>query len=322
MSELALEMPDLQIAFANQLSEADTLFLRSALADAVELTALSKIDSDLNTFAPEAGLKRLAAQGLRGELVFPTPAILKTSPRLLTYYRLLLGYSQKSFYDKTSGLSAFKIMESKGRITEPASGILDELCHLLCEKAGYLVASLGTELLSSRLLEDLTLLTLGPQWRGSKNNQIGGKATRQLFELIKQIVQPGITAETSHQLTLFNAARRQVIIKFAADPDIVIQETIGSDTVRNLVAIEIKGGTDASNLYNRLGEAEKSHQKAKHAGYVECWTVVNVSSFDETIARHNTPTTGKFFVLNKILLTETDSHKEFRDLIVSSSGIV
>jgi hypothetical protein len=32
------------------------------------------------------------------------------------------------------------------------------------------------------------------------------------------------------------------------------------------VAVEIKGGKDYSNIHNRIGEAEKSHQKAKKEG--------------------------------------------------------
>jgi hypothetical protein len=40
--------------------------------------------------------------------------------------------------------------------------------------------------------------------------------------------------------------------------------------VRSLAAIEIKGGRDYSNIHNRIGEAEKSHQKAEKQGYVEC----------------------------------------------------
>jgi len=130
-----------------------------------------------------------------------------------------------------------------------------------------------------------------------------------------------VTSATPNQLTLTNAAGRQVTIRFAADPDIVIYESIGDAKPRRLVAIEIKGGTDASNLYNRLGEAEKSHQKAKSIGFIECWTVVNVSYFDETIARKNTPTTNKFFVLNRLQVSESPEFNEFRDLIVSLTGI-
>ena len=45
-------------------------------------------------------------------------------------------------------------------------------------------------------------------------------------------------------------------MEFAADPDICIREELPSGKFRNLVAIEIKGGKDYSNVHNRIGEAE------------------------------------------------------------------
>lgn len=48
-------------------------------------------------FARTENLSLLASKGLRGEIVFATPIILKSNPYLLGYYRLLLGYSQKYF---------------------------------------------------------------------------------------------------------------------------------------------------------------------------------------------------------------------------------
>ena len=44
----------------------------------------------------------------------------------------------------------------------------------------------------------------------------------------------------------------------------------------NRIAIEIKGGTDVSNLHNRLGEAEKSHQNARLLGFTQFWTIINL----------------------------------------------
>lgn len=321
MSDLTLDTPDLQVSFADRLAEAEGLYLRTALAHAVARTRISEIDSELAELVEPDALQRMASKGMRGELAFPTPSILQQSPRLLAYYRLLLGYSQKSFYGKATGLSAFKAMETSGKLSAKAHDRLNELCKLLCGHASYFVLAIGDGQLNPRFLEDLTLITLGPQLRGGKNNQIGGSATVDVFKIIHQIVQPAVTSATPNQLTLTNAAGRQVTIRFAADPDIVIHESIGAAKQRRLVAIEIKGGTDASNLYNRLGEAEKSHQKAKSSEFIECWTVVNVSHFDESIARKNTPTTNKFFVLHRLQVKTSAEFNEFRELIVSLTGI-
>ena len=64
-----------------------------------------------------------------------------------------------------------------------------------------------------------------------------------------------------------DAAKRTVTIEIASDPDIIIREEIRPETYRNIIAIEVKGGRDFSNIHNRIGEAEKSHQKAKGKGY-------------------------------------------------------
>jgi hypothetical protein len=49
-----------------------------------------------------------------------------------------------------------------------------------------------------------------------------------------------------------------VEVRFGSDPDVSITQQLKSQQ-RKLVAIELKGGTDVSNVWNRLGEAEKSH---------------------------------------------------------------
>ncbi len=56
-----------------------------------------------------------------------------------------------------------------------------------------------------------------------------------------------------------------MLIEFSSDPDVLITEKLQSG-VRYILSIEVKGGTDASNIHNRLGEAEKSHLKAKKFG--------------------------------------------------------
>ncbi len=81
-----------------------------------------------------------------------------------------------------------------------------------------------------------------------------------------------------------------VKIAVASDPDIEIMEVLNSGT-RGLVSLEIKGGQDISNIHNRIGEAEKSHQKAKQRGYFEFITLINVD-IDYDILRAESPTTS------------------------------
>ena len=88
----------------------------------------------------------------------------------------------------------------------------------------------------------------------------------------------------------------------------------------NRLAVEIKGGTDVSNVHNRLGEAEKSHQKAQEQGFTEFWTIVN-APVDEETARRESPTTQEFFQLSEIIDPSNSEWVRFRDELTSRLGI-
>ena len=63
---------------------------------------------------------------------------------------------------------------------------------------------------------DLTLLTLGPQLRGSNNTLIGKQANQEVFEIIRLIVEKSVTKQTGAKLELENASGRKVVIAFSA----------------------------------------------------------------------------------------------------------
>ena len=106
-----------------------------------------------------------------------------------------------------------------------------------------------------------------------------------------------------------------------SDPDIVIQEEMPTRELRNNLAIEVKGGLDFSNIHNRIGEAEKSHQKAKAAGYNECWTVVNMDRVNMTMAHRKSSTTNRFYRLSQID-SVGQRYQDFFNRIVGLTGIV
>jgi hypothetical protein len=85
-------------------------------------------------------------------------------------------------------------------------------------------------------------------------------------------------------------------------------------------SIEIKGGTDVSNVHNRIGEAEKSHLKAKAAGFTRFWTIVK-AKIDLNLARRQSPTTTEFFNLDEIQNISHASHKRFKALLHQALGI-
>ena len=159
---IQLPPPDMQVSFAFKLLEARSNFLQDALKATVRSLDIQELDKELASFAPKSGLSALASRGLRGELVFPVPLLLSENPRLLGYYRLLLGYSQKLFYGTGSGMGRFKSLEERGVLTRQNKELLPTVCGYLCEMAAMLLAGIGVTTVSDDFLDDLTLLTLGP----------------------------------------------------------------------------------------------------------------------------------------------------------------
>ncbi len=321
MPNINIPIPELQIDFSFALGQVRSLYLQDALSNTIENLVLAKLDNELSAYVPQENLKALAKHGLRGELIYPVPCVLEANPYLLGYYRLLLGFSQKEFYTKQFGVSEFKLMETKGILTDKNKSALLELCKGLIGSAVALVDGIGVDRLSREIIDDLTLLTVGPQLRGGANVKKGVAGIVGVFQAIHSIVEHAANKSTASKIEIENAAGRKVSIEFAPDPDIVIREEMSKNRFRNIIAIEVKGGTDFSNIHNRVGEAEKSHQKAKASGYVECWTVVNVDRIDMAMARQESPSTNTFYRLSDLKSTEGDEYQDFKERIISLTGI-
>lgn len=314
--------PNLQIDFAFALKRFRGVYLQNALLETVREMDIVALDQQLAHYVPREDLATLATYGLRAELLFPVPAILERNPYLLGYYRLLMGYSQKEFYgsDKGFGAGRFKSMEEKGKANKTAINDLPALCSAFCEVASLLLTAIGPLRVSRELLDDLTLLTVGPQLRGGANNKRGSDGTVKVFEIIREIV--AHAAEVKENVIKVNSATgRPFLIAFASDPDIIIKEQMDSEHYRNVVAIEIKSGTDVSNIHNRIGEAEKSHQKARLNAFTECWTVVNVARLDLDKAHSESPSTNRFYSLAALSLRSGPEYDDFRRRVLSLTAI-
>jgi len=321
MSYINVPTPVLQIDFSFVLQEIRDMYLQDALGETINGIAPLVRDKQLSRYVSQKYLRALDRRGLRGELIFPIPCILEANPHLLGYYRLLLGYSQKAFYTKEFGILRFKEMEEKGILTDKNKGRLPELCKAVIESAGALLDGIGFDKISKEFLDDLTLLTVGPQLRGGANVKKGAWGINSVFGLIHDIVKHAVIGSTSRNLHIKNSSGRKVLIEFSPDPDIVIREEMTVGSIRNIIAIEVKSGTDFSNIHNRIGEAEKSHQKARMAGYVECWTVVNVDRIDLEIARKESPTTDRFYRLSDLKRGKGKAYEDFKSHVISRAGI-
>jgi len=318
--KVILPSTNLQVSVASSLEEVRRLCLRQALAETVRAVPLSMLNHQLEENAPPSDLQALASRGIRGELVFPVPCLLEKNPRLLGYYRLLMGFSQKEFYNKGQ-LSRFSALEDKGLISARVAKEISDLCRAFCSRASELLGGIGIDRISASLLDELALLTLGPQLRGSNNTKIGKAANKDVFTIIHKAVGHAVKSRTDARLDVENSSGREVVIAFSADPDISIVESVSAAESRKIIAIEIKGGGDQSNIWNRLGEAEKSHQSAKARGFVEFWTIYNVKILDPTKAHEKSPTTNRFYNLHELKDENSAAFKEFRDRIISIVGI-
>lgn len=307
---------DLQVGFHYKLKTIKDLFFHEALSKTIKTLKISDIDSELNKYVSEEALQKLATLSLRGEVIFPVPILLNSNPFLVGYYRLLLGFSQKEFYAK-GPFGAFRSMEENGKISKTSSENLELFCKSLIKTAESLVTQIGEFNISS--LSELQLLTVGPQLRGSKNNEYGQVATQKTFSLIKEFVKDYILTSTPTSIEIKNDSGRMVEIKFSSDPDIEIIEKLTTGT-RGLISIEIKGGKDISNIHNRIGEAEKSHQKARQRGYFEFMTIISVD-IEYAFLKSESPTTSHFFHLDEISDKNTVEYNKFRELLSSILGV-
>ena len=316
MSKLPVLPPTLQLGFYQRLKDAEKVYLLPALLTHIGSLDIGKLDQQLLQFANAEKLAFIARRGLRGELVFPVPYILETKPALLSYYRLFLGFSQKEFYKGI--FSKFKALED-GFLSAAIESLLPVLCDSLIESSWILVN--GIPELSGEIINSLSLLTLGPQFRGSRNVSLGIEAIRSVFALVKSIVTDHIVEESETSLLIAGTTSRTYKIEFAPDPNIAIRQSMTNGSYRNRISIEIKGGTDFSNIHNRLGEAEKTHQKAKANGFTQFWTVINVANIDQAIWKRETPTTNELFYLEQIIDPRHAEHARFREYLISELGI-
>lgn len=311
--------PSRQVVFRQMLVAARKSVLMDALSEALGQLDPTITKKQVLAFVPAGAQKTLAAAGIRDEHVFPVPALLETKPTLVGYYRLLLGISQKRFYRKGTGMGPFKSMETRGILSAKKRPDLERFCKVMGESLAELVRQISPKI-TARDVSELPLLTLGAQLYGSNNNAIGRQATLNVFVSVAEIVRKFVLSRETTKIVVKNASNRKVIIALSSDPDIRIQEEF-EGKLRNILAIEIKGGTDVSNAHNRAGEAEKSHRKAKRQDFRDYWTIISLAGVDPAKLQQESPTTNSWFDVAQVLAREGSHWQEFRSRFAGAVGI-
>jgi hypothetical protein len=313
------QSPSRQVAFHQLLVAARKSWLMDALREALQEADPNTVKEQLSVYVPADVQKILAGAGVRDEDVFPVPAVLETKPTLIGYYRLLLGIPQKSFYKGGSGMGQFKSMEERGLLNPKRRPDLEGFCEAMSKSLADLVLQMSPQFTPQDVAE-LPLLTLGSKFQGGNNNTIGKQATMDVFLAVSELVKDHKESEGERKIIIRNAAQRKVVISLASDPDISIQEEFPGG-MRNMVAIEIKGGTDYSNAHNRAGEAEKSHQKAKRKDFRDCWTIISKGRLDMDLLKQESPTTNSWFDVAQVLAREGDDWEDFKSRFSGAIGI-
>lgn len=321
MARFSFPPPGKQVYVASFLANVRRTGLHEAVRVAAAALPANTLRSEIQAFVPADGLQVIQGTQIHDEEVYAIPALLRAAPGTLAYYRLLLGISQKQFYTTRTGLNIFKPMEDREELTRTADLHIHDLCHELNEEMTTLLKALPRQTLRQDV-DQLPLLTLGAQADGSWRGQIGATATKQVFEAMKAIVKAEGKPydETDASITLRNNSGREVTLTLAPDPDVVIREDFGGSIVYK-AAIEIKGGADYSNIHNRVGEAEKSHQKARNTGAQDCWTVINLDRADMSKLRSESPTTREWLDITEIQGRRGPSWDRLTTLTLSAMGI-
>ncbi|HEY7034528.1 MAG TPA: XcyI family restriction endonuclease [Thermomicrobiales bacterium] len=287
-----------QVGFHELLLAARKTWTVDALSDVLAGVDQETVKRQLLEFAPADVLQMLARLGIRDEHVFPTPVVLETKPSLVGYYRLLTGIGQKSFYRGPTGMSPFRKMESEGIPLPATRQLLPDFCAAIGDVLAELVRAISPAL-SARDIPELQFLTLGSNFYGSANNTIGQVAMKGVLESIAVALAGYPVEKRARSLVVASKDGRTFAVALSNDPDVAVQETTEGHP-HNVIAIEVKGGSDAANVYNRGGEAEKSHQGAK-ATYAQCWTIIRTSGIDFEKLKRGSPTTDAWFDTSQIL---------------------
>ncbi|TAK24154.1 MAG: XcyI family restriction endonuclease [Chloroflexota bacterium] len=290
-----------------------------ALSEALASADPKEVKRQLNEYVPKDAQRILAAAGVRDEYVFPVPAILEAKPSLVGYYRLLLGTPKKTFYGTGSVMKQFASMEERYVARPSQVKALPIFCETISAGLADLVRQMRPAV-TDRDVRELPLLTFGPQLQGGRNNIIGQLATEAVFATIAEIVAGNTVTSEAKRLTIKNESGRAVIIALGADPDVRIQEKFDDGSTLNNVAIEIKGGTDASNAQNRAGEAEKSHAKARTKGFRDFWTVISIEVGLAKL-QDASRSTRVWFDAAQVIGRSGEDWERFRQQIASAVGV-
>ena len=280
--------------------------LKSARVDELVKDVSQLSDNDFDWAIEGLGisrdaLKRIESKGIRKTTVFCHPGVLCERPELISYYRNIVGLTQKGLSKLAVHTSSYErgVHTSLGehRALTISNAVNNLMCSILLSDDSFadndvlrnLVASLG--------------ITLDGSWR----NKVGEKATREVRSLFHSYLKERgfLKKSTSASLTLAGGT----VVRFSSDPDVAI---LGDDK-KLKVAIEVKGGIDEAGALERYGAAKKSFDKARKQN-VRVHTIYLASCITQTV-RQNIEVDGLVSEIQDLLevLSNPKKARQFLD---------
>lgn len=123
--------PELQINFAAALADIRNCYLQDVLGKTVRSLLVPDIDKELAAYVPPHSLTALAAHGLRGEMIFPVPLVLKANPSFSAITVYSTATVRKSFTLQKRVSAASKVWKSAVSY-HPPSFLIFQGCVLPC----------------------------------------------------------------------------------------------------------------------------------------------------------------------------------------------
>ena len=312
---------DLQAYCANELEIRRAQKLQPGLAKAIRTVPASARYQEALALIPEQYIDEFNSFGVPVEYYFPLPCLVERSPEIIGYYRLLYGVGSKKFSKGSYG--AFSRSEALGKLSKQAKSKVVDFCRAMIDGGIRLYEQLPAGSIRKDFLHELTLLSLGSALQGKHNNLIDEKAMTNVRRVFARVL-PEAKKIDENLWELINLGGDTIRIIFARDPDVAIYRVIpspdGEPIVRNVLAIEVKGGQDAANMKNRLGESEKSHIVAKGNDFNARWTIGNVRGQTVEQVRKVAPNTTDYFFLQD-LIDKTGDYSRFAAILRVDLGL-
>ncbi len=216
--------------------------------------------------------EKVLATGADLHQVFAHPALLKSRPYLIGYYRNIATISKKGI-----GQILFPTSRYEERTASEMKEVdARELCKTLNSIISGVIDALPAYDVS--LSRKAIFAEVGSQLQGTWANVVGQGASKAVEGLLAEYVAKKRLGRQVRQGAFVLGNGWQIV--FGTEPDVSFKDASGNQQI----AVEIKGSLDVAGAQTRYGEAKKSFAK-QLADNPRCHTIYLASCFTDAVIR-------------------------------------